>query len=82
MEHARTGRLRAGRWFLVGTLVALAGLTAACESAIEREMRLEREALKTSGELEELENQLDTTNPDPYARSETGTIINGRFKQN
>lgn len=66
---------------LVGTLLALAGLTAACESDIDRQMRQEREALKKSGELEELEGQLNTTNPDPYAPGATGTLNNGRFKQ-
>jgi len=68
------------RFLLVGAVLALAGLTAACESAVQREMRLEREALKKSGELEELEGQLNTTNPDPYAPSATGTQNIGRFK--
>jgi hypothetical protein len=69
------------RFLLVGAALALAGLTAACESAVEREMRLEREALKKSGELEELEGQLNTTNPDPYAPSAVGTRNIGRSKQ-
>jgi hypothetical protein len=82
MEHGRTGRLSAGRGLLLGTLLALAGMTAACESDIDREMRQEREALKKAGELEELEGQLNTTNPDPYAPGERKTLNNGRFKQN
>jgi len=68
------------RFLLVGAVLALAGLTAACESAVQREMRLEREALKKSGELEELEGQLNTTNPDPYAPGVVGTPNIGRFK--
>ena len=67
---------------LVGAMLAIAGLTAACESTVEREMRLEREALEASGELEELEGQLNTVNPDPYDPSKTGTKNIGRFKQN
>lgn len=63
-------------------VLALAGLTAACESDIDRKMREEREALKKAGELEELEGQLNTTNPDPYSREEAGTKNIGRFKQN
>ena len=59
------------RILLVGAVLALGGLTAACESAVDREMRQEREALKKSGELEELENQLHTTNPEKY-KSEHG----------
>lgn len=74
MFHAKNRRP-----FLAVTLLAFAGLTAACESSIEREMRLEREALKKSGELEELQNQVDTVNPDPYAESGTRNI--GRFKK-
>ena len=70
------------RFLLVGAALALAGATAACESDVDREMRLEREALKKSGELEELEGQLNTTNPDPYAPSATGTINRGRFRNN
>lgn len=69
------------RLFLVATALAFAGLTAACESDVERQMRLEREALEESGELEELEGQLNTVNPDPYDPSETGTRNIGRFKQ-
>lgn len=82
MEYARIGRLVAGRGLLLGTLLALAGMTAACESDIDREMRQEREALKKAGELEELEGQLNTTNPDPYGPGERKTVNNGRFKQN
>ncbi|WP_193368074.1 hypothetical protein [Pelagibius marinus] len=70
------------RLILVATVLALAGLTAACESAVEREMRLEREALKESGELEELEKQVETVNPDPYDPKTTGTKNIGRFKNN
>lgn len=67
------------RLFLAGTVLALAGLTAACESAVERQMRLEREALEATGELEKLEGQLDTVNPDPYDPKKTTRNI-GRFK--
>ena len=80
MEHGRKARLLPGRWLLLGAALTLAGLTASCESDIDREMRQEREALKKSGELEELEGQLNTTNPDPYAASATGTRNIGRFK--
>lgn len=66
---------------LAGVLLAVAGLTAACESDIDRQLRLEREALKEAGKLEELEKQLDTTNPDPYAPGERPTGNIGRFKQ-
>lgn len=75
MFHGDTRRL-----LLVAALLAFAGLTAACESDVDRQMRLEREALKKSGELEELEQQLDTTNPDPYSRKSAGTKNIGRFK--
>lgn len=49
-------------------LLALAGmgLTAACETAAERQQRLEREAYIESLDLEELKGSLDTVNPDPY----------------
>ncbi|WP_420347565.1 hypothetical protein [Pelagibius sp.] len=49
-------------------LLALAGtgLTAACESAAERQQRLEREAYIESLDLDELKGSLDTVNPDPY----------------
>ena len=66
MAHGWTGRL-----LLAGMILALAGLTVACENNVQREMRKEREALKKSGELDELEDQLNTTNPDPY-KSEYG----------
>ncbi|MEO3431479.1 hypothetical protein AAFN88_21660 [Pelagibius sp. CAU 1746] len=68
------------RLILVATALTFAGLTAACESDIERKMRLEREALKKSGELEELENQVNTVNPDPYDPEKSGTRNIGRFK--
>jgi hypothetical protein len=61
-------------------MLAFAGMTAACESDVERQMRLEREALKKSGELEELEEQVETVNPDPYDPKEAGTRNIGRFK--
>jgi hypothetical protein len=80
MEHGRKARLLARRGLLVGALLALAGASAACESKLDREMRQEREALKKSGELEKLEGQLDTTNPDLYAPGESKTLNNGRFK--
>jgi len=70
------------RLLLAGAMLAIAGLTVACESDVERQMREEREALKASGELEKLENQLDTVNPDPYAPESTGTKNIGRFKNN
>lgn len=76
MFHAKQKRL-----VLAGVMVALAGLTAACESDVQREMRLEREALKESGELEELQEQVDTVNPDPYAPGKAKTKNIGRFKQ-
>jgi len=49
-------------------LLALVGvaLTAACETAAERQQRLEREAYIESLDLEELKGSLDTVNPDPY----------------
>jgi len=80
MEHARKERHLAGRWLVFCVLLALGGLATACESDVERAMRQEREALKKSGELEELESQLDTTNPDPYAPAQAGTRNIGRFK--
>ncbi len=70
------------RLILVATLLAFAGMTAACESDVERQMRLEREALKKSGELEELEEQVETVNPDPYDPKTKGTKNIGRFKNN
>ena len=69
------------RLFLVGVMLSLAGLTTACESAVERQMRLEREALKKSGELENLENQVNTVNPDPYDPKTTGTYNLGRSRR-
>ena len=57
---------RTGRMVLAMALLAATGLAVGCESDIDREMRLEREALEESGELEELEQQLNTVNPDPY----------------
>jgi hypothetical protein len=70
------------RLLLAAAMVATAGLAAACESDVQREMRLEREALKKSGDLEELQKQLDTVNPDLYAPDETKTKNIGRFKNN
>jgi hypothetical protein len=67
---------------LAATMLILAGLVAGCESDIDRQMRQEREALKKAGELEELEGQLNTKNPDPYSKDEAGTKNIGRFKQN
>lgn len=75
MFHAKKSRQ-----VLVAAMLGLAGLTAACESAMEREMRLEREALEASGKLDELENQLNTVNPDPYDPKKAGTRNIGRFK--
>src|SRR3546814_11735372 len=60
------------RLFLVAALLALAGLTA-CESAAEREERLAREAYIESLDIEELKKDLETVNPDPYARDKTRT---------
>lgn len=76
MFHSRISRLA-----LAGPLLMVASLLAACESDVERQMRLEREKLEETGELEELEEQLDTTNPDPYDPTNAGTINRGRFKQ-
>lgn len=67
---------------LAATMLILAGLVAGCESDIDRQMRQEREALKKAGELEELEGQLNTKNPDPYSKDEAGTKNIGRFRQN
>ena len=72
----------AGRTALALALLAAAGMTAACESDVDRAMREEREALKASGQLEELEDQLQTKNPDPYDPKNSGTMNIGRFKQN
>ncbi len=71
-----------GRTLLVTALLALAGLTAACESDAERAARLEREALIKAGKMEELQNSLETVNPDPYDPKKAGTKNIGRFKQN
>ena len=70
------------RLILIATVLAFAGLTAACESDVERQMRLEREALKKSGELEELQNGINTVNPDPYAPKATGPGSIGKYKRN
>lgn len=66
---------------LVAALMAVAGLTAACESEAERRARLEREAYIKQLNVEELKKQLETVNPDPYAPDETGTQNIGRFKE-
>jgi len=71
----------AGRTALALALLVAAGMTAACESDVDRAMREEREALKASGELEDLEQQLETQNPDPYDPKTRGTVNIGRFKQ-
>src|SRR3546814_12902038 len=65
------------RLFLVAALLALAGLTA-CESAAEREERLAREAYIESLDIEELKKDLETVNPEPYARDKTRTGHIGR----
>src|SRR3546814_20623630 len=67
------------RLFLVAALLALAGLTA-CESAAEREERLAREAYIESLDIEELKKDLETVNPDPYARDKTRPGNIGRSK--
>src|SRR3546814_10664610 len=67
------------RLFLVAALLALAGLTA-CESAAEREERLAREAYIESLDIEGLKKDLETVNPDPYARDKTRTGNIGRSK--
>jgi hypothetical protein len=77
MFHAKKSRP-----LLAATMLVLAGLVAGCESDIDRQMRQEREALKEAGELEELEGQLDTKNPDPYSKDEAGTRNIGRSRQN
>ena len=69
------------RLLLVAALLAAGGLTA-CESAAEREARLERKAYVKSLDVEELKKQLETVNPDPYARENAGTKNIGRFKSN
>ncbi|MGF1632044.1 MAG: hypothetical protein ACFCUT_21415 [Kiloniellaceae bacterium] len=70
------------RLLLVAAMLAVAGLTAACESAAERQARLEREAYIKTLNVEELQNSLETVNPDPYAPSETGTRNIGRLRNN
>jgi len=75
MRYGDTRRL-----LLAAALLAGAGLAAACESDVDRQMRLEREALEEAGKLEALEQQLDTTNPDPYSRESAGTKNIGRFR--
>jgi len=70
------------RLLLVAAMLAVAGLTAACESAAERQARLEREAYIKTLDVEELKNSLETVNPDPYAPDETGTRNIGRFRNN
>lgn len=77
MPYAKKSHL-----LIAGTMLLVAGLTVACESDVERQMRLEREAMKEKGELEKLEGQLDTTNPDPYDPQGRGAIKRGSFKVN
>ena len=67
---------------VVAGLLAVTLPAAACETAAERQARLEREAYVKSLDVEELKKQLDTVNPDPYAPKNAGTINRGRFKQN
>ncbi len=55
----------------LAALALVVGLTAACESASEREARKEREAYINSLDMDELKNSLHTVNPDPYS---DGTI--------
>ncbi|MEQ9627223.1 MAG: hypothetical protein RLO02_03435 [Roseitalea porphyridii] len=74
--------VKKSRPLLAATMLVLAGLVAGCESDIDRQMRQEREALKKAGELEELEGQLNTQNPDPYSKEEIGTKNIGRSRQN
>lgn len=73
---------RISRLVLAVSMVIFAGLTAACESDVDRQMRLEREALEKQGDLEELEGQLNTVNPDPYDPAVRGTQNIGRSRQN
>lgn len=70
------------RLLLAAALLAVAGLTTACESAAERQARLEREAYLESLDVEALKNSLKTVNPDPYATEETGTGNIGRSRRN
>lgn len=67
----------AGRIVLAMALLAAAGVAAACESDIDRQMRLEREALESSGELDDLKGQLETQNPDPYDPQTRNPTIRG-----
>ena len=69
------------RLFLIGAILAVASLTAACESEAERQARLKREAYIKSIDVEELKNSLETVNPDPYARQSTGPGNIGRQKK-
>ena len=66
------------RLMLIAAMLAVVGLTAACESAAERQARLEREAYIESLDVEELQNSIETVNPDPYAPGATGTTPLGR----
>ena len=50
----------------LAALSLVLGLTAACESASEREARKEREAYVNSLDIDELKSSLHTVNPDPY----------------
>jgi hypothetical protein len=68
------------RLFLMAALMAVAGFTAACESAAERQARLEREAYIKSLNVEELKKSLETVNPDHYSQEEVGTPNRGRFR--
>ncbi|MGF1594937.1 MAG: hypothetical protein ACFCUW_16770 [Kiloniellaceae bacterium] len=77
MFHAGKTRL-----LLVGAMLAIAGLTAACESAAERQARLDREAYIKSLDVEELKESLETVNPEPFDPDKQRTRNIGRFKQN
>jgi hypothetical protein len=74
MLHAGMTRL-----LLAGAMLALAGLTAACESAAERQARLDREAYLESLDVEELKGSLETVNPDPYDPHGRGTSNMGKL---
>ncbi|NIA72138.1 hypothetical protein HBA54_26465 [Pelagibius litoralis] len=54
------------RTFGIVLALAAVGLTAACESAAERAAREEREAYIETLNVEELKENLNTVNPDPY----------------
>jgi hypothetical protein len=77
MFHAGMTRL-----LLAGAMLALAGLTAACESAAERQARLEREAYIESLDIDELKGSLETVNPDPFDPDKQGTSNIGKFRKN